>query len=139
MEDKRKPIMIAVIVVCIGLAVAITVMTRSNPEKDVLNVIDPTEMIWVKCRNLDCGSVYEFGKKDYAIFEREKRDPQTGVVPGMVCKDCEQETVYRIEKCEKCGAAFERGSVPEDFSDRCPECGYSKEEARRKASRAKRK
>ncbi len=139
MEDKKKPIMIAVIVACIGLAVAITVMTRSDPEKDVLNVIDPTEMMWVKCRNPDCGSVYEFGKKDYAIFERDKRDPQTGVVPGMVCKDCEQETVYRIEKCEKCGAAFERGSVPEDFSDRCPECGYSKEEARRKASRAKRK
>jgi len=135
MEDKKKPIMIAIIVVCIGLAVAITIMTRTPGEEEVLNVIDPTEMIWVKCRNPDCGSIYEFSKKEHAKFEREKRDPETGAIPGMVCKDCGQETVYRIEKCEKCGAAFERGSVPETFSDRCPECGYSKEEARRKASR----
>jgi len=135
MEDKKKPIMIVIIVVCIGLAVGITVMTRSGGEEDALNVIDPTEMIWVKCRNTDCGAVYEISKKEHAIFEREKRDPETGAVPGMTCKDCGQETVYRIEKCEKCGATFERGSVPDDFSDRCPECGYSKEEARRKASR----
>jgi len=135
MEDKKKPIMIGIIVVSFVLAIAITIAFRSSGEEEILDVIDPGLMLWVKCRNPDCGAVYEISLKEHAIFVRENRDPETAVVPGMVCKECEDQTVYRIEKCDKCGAAFERGSVPEDFSDRCPECGYSAEEARRKASR----
>ena len=135
MGEKKKPIMIGIIVLCFVLAVAITIMTRSSGEEGILEAIDPGLMIWVKCRNPDCGAVYEISLKEHAIFTSQNRDPETGIVPGMVCKECGDETVYRIEKCPKCGAAFERGSVPEDFSDRCPECGYSAEEARRKASR----
>lgn len=135
MGEKKKPIMIAIIVVCFVLAIAITIMTRSSGEEGILEDIDPGLMIWGKCRNPDCGAVYEISLKEHAIFGRQNRDPETGVVPGMVCKECGDETVYRIEKCEKCGIAFERGSVPEDFSDRCPECGYSAQETKRKESR----
>ena len=135
MGEKKKPIMIGIIVLCFVLAVAITIMTRSSGEEGILEAIDPGLMIWVKCRNPDCGAVYEISLKEHAIFIRENRDPETGATPGMVCKECGDETVYRIEKCPKCGAAFERGSVPEDFSDRCPECGYSAEETKRKESR----
>ncbi|UCF00216.1 MAG: hypothetical protein JSV82_03865 [Planctomycetota bacterium] len=138
MEDKRKPIMIAIIVVCFVLAIAITIMTRTSEEEEILDAIDPTEMTWVKCRNPNCEALYEISIKEHAIFARENRDPETGIVPGMVCKECGDETVYGTEKCDKCGAAFERGSVPEDFTDRCPECGYSAEEEKRKASRRRR-
>ncbi len=135
MGEKKKPIMIGIIVLCFVLAVAITIMTRSSGEEGILDAIDPGLMIWVKCRNSDCGAVYEIGLKEHAIFVRENRDSETGVVPGMACKECGDENSYRTEKCDKCKATFERGSVPEDFSDRCPECGHSAEEARRKASR----
>jgi hypothetical protein len=110
-------------------------MFRSRGEEEALQDIDPSEMIWVKCRNPDCGAVYEVGKKEHALFSRENRSPDTGAVPGMPCNECGDEAVYRIEKCEKCGVAFERGTVPEDFSDRCPECGHSAEETRRKESK----
>lgn len=135
MEDKRKPIMIGVIVVCFVLAIAITIMTRSTGEEEILDAIDPGLMIWGKCRNPDCGAVYEISLKEHAIFSRQNRDPETAIVAGMVCKECEDQTVYRTERCDKCEATFQRGSVPEDFSDRCPECGHSAEEVRRKESR----
>lgn len=135
MAEKKKPIMVGIIVVCFVLAIAISFMFRSSTEEEILKDIDPTEMIWVKCRNPNCGAVYEISKKEHAIFARENRSPDTGAVSGMPCNECGDETVYRIEKCEKCGTAFERGTVPEDFSDRCPECGYSAEETKRKESR----
>jgi len=135
MGEKKKPIMIGIIVLSFVLAITITIMTRSSGEKGILKAIDPGLMIWGKCRNPDCGAVYEISLKEHAFFSSQNRDPETGIVPGMVCKECEDQAVYRIEKCDKCEAAFERGSVPEDFSDRCPECGYSAEETRRKESR----
>lgn len=132
MEDKRKPIMIAIIVGSIGLAIAITIMTRSGGEVGI-EVIDPGEMVWIRCSN--CGAVYQISKRDHAKFVLENRDPETAVIPGMTCKECGEESAYRVEKCDKCGHVFELGSVPDDFTDKCPKCGYSREEERRKAAR----
>jgi predicted Zn-ribbon and HTH transcriptional regulator len=45
-----------------------------------------------------------------------------------------------LNKGEKCGFVFERGTVLGDVVDRCPECGYSKiEAAGEKAAKARRR
>jgi len=58
--------------------------------------------------------------------------------PGypLVCPKCGERTFYRHIKCAKCGALF-----MEDYEknppDKCPKCGYSRIEERRKEARAK--
>jgi len=136
MEDsKKKPIMIAVIVVCLVLAGIITYATRSKKEGGGIESLKRGQMTWLKCRNPDCGHEYQMDLKDCLIYIKEHQDPMSMETPAIVCPECGEESVYRAEKCEKCGLVFERGSVPNDFVDRCPECKYSKTEEGRKKAR----
>ena len=94
------------------------------------------EKTWVKCRNQACEAEYEITKKEYFEYVEKHADLALLEVPPLVCKKCDQESVYRAVKCAKCGLVFETGTVPSDFEDRCPKCKYSKiEEGRRKKAR----
>jgi len=127
-EGKKKAIMIAVVVACLVVAVAITISTRSGGGG--LESIPAGEMTWVKCGNPDCEAEYRMSKRDYLAYIQEH---QKGLnEPPMVCQKCGEESVYRAEKCEKCGIVFFRNSVRDDLPDRCPECGFSKLEDQRK-------
>ncbi|MHC4684655.1 MAG: hypothetical protein ACYTEW_10145, partial [Planctomycetota bacterium] len=66
-------------------------------------------------------------------------DPMAMVAPPVVCESCGSESVYRAEKCQNpdCAIVFFRGSVPNDFADRCPECGRSGTEESRKRRRTR--
>lgn len=147
-SDKKKLVMLGTIVVCFGLAVAITAYHRhkqgSRPRG--IESIKRGDMIWVKCDNAECGAEYQMDKRDYfeyleanpptaEQFLAMMTDPNLKAATALVCKDCEQKSVYRGEKCEKCGLVFMRGTVRHDFADRCPECEYSKTEASRKKAR----
>ncbi len=137
MEDsKKKPIMIAVIVACLVLAGIITYATRSKEEGGIA-AIKRGKMTWLKCRNPDCGHEYQMDLKDYFIYMKEHQDPMSLTAPEIVCPECGEESVYRAEKCEKCGLIFEMGTIPNDFADKCPECKYSKIEESRKKARAR--
>jgi len=136
-ESKKKPIMIGVVVVCLALAGIITYVTNSG-EGGGIESIKRGKPTWLKCRNPDCEHEYQMDLKDYFIYVRDHQEPMSLAAPALVCPNCGEKGVYKAEKCEKCGLVFETGSVPLDFADRCPECGYSKTEAKRKESRARR-
>ena len=137
-ESKKKPIMIGVIVVCLALALLITFGRRGGGGG--IKDISPEEMMWVKCNNPDCKAEYQMGKQAYFKYVEEHMDPMAMVAPPVACKECGKESVYRAEKCQNpdCGIVFFRGSVPNDFADRCPECGRSETEESRKRRAASR-
>jgi ribosomal protein L40E len=68
-------------------------------------------------------------KRDYYEYIKEHQDAHAMAITAVVCPKCGEESGYRAEKCEKCGLVFERGTIPHDFTDRCPKCSYSKEES----------
>jgi hypothetical protein len=137
-ESKKKPIMIAVIVVCLAAAGAITWKTTSK-KRYTLDEIPDDRMSWVKCRNPDCGAEYQIRLKDYYRYIEEHGDPSVMMVPALICKTCEEESVYAAVKCEKCETVFEKGWKRGDFEDRCPKCDYSKIETDRREAAARRR
>jgi hypothetical protein len=90
---------------------------------------------WIKCVDSECGHTWQMDRKDYFQYLRAHQDPMSLAAPAIVCPTCRKEGGYRAEKCENCGLVFVRGGIPHDFADRCPECGRSKTEDDRKASR----
>ena len=132
-EGKKKPIMIGVIVACLALAALITFSRRGGSGGGIKDISDE-EMVWVKCNNPNCKAEYEMGMKAYFEYIQENMDPMAMVAPPVVCKSCGEKSVFRAEKCQNpdCGIVFFRGSVPNDFADRCPECGRSETEESRK-------
>lgn len=130
-ESTKRPILLGVIVVCLVLAGVITFMTRS--EKTGIPESFAKQMTWVKCRNPDCEAEYQVNKKDYFDYIVKHKVPGSRTIPPLICKKCGEPGVYRAVKCEKCGLVFEIGTIPRDFEDRCPKCGYSKTEQDRTA------
>lgn len=103
--------------------------------------ISPEEMIWAKCNNPACKAEYQTSKKGYFKYVEEHANPMAPSAPPMVCEKCGEQSVFRAEKCMNpdCGIVFFRGSVPNDFPDRCPKCKQSATEESRKARKKKRK
>jgi len=133
--SRKKPIMVAIIVACLVAAGVITYVAQSGDESGA-ETIKSGQMIWMKCTNPDCGAEYQMDLKDYYKAIEERWQPMAMGPPALTCKDCGEESLYRVEKCPSCGVLFHRGSVENDFADRCPECGYSQtEENRKKAKR----
>jgi uncharacterized OB-fold protein len=131
-EGKKKIIMIIVILVCIVAAIIITVATHSGSSAGGIESIPTGTMVWLKCRNPQCENTWQMDRRDYYDFIDKHREGF--VVPGIVCPKCGQAQGYIAEKCEKCGFVFEKGTAPNDYTDRCPKCGYSAQEELRKAA-----
>ena len=122
-ESKKKPIMIGVIIVCLAVAGIIT-YSRSGGG-DSIDSISDEELVWAKCANKSCGAEYQMSKKAYYKNIGEIADVMSPTVPPLVCEKCSEHSIYLAEKCPKCEVVFFSDSVPNDFSDRCPECGFS--------------
>ena len=122
-ERKKKTIMIAIIVGCVGLAVGITFMRGSD--RSGITSIDPGNKVWVKCNNPSCGAEYQIPTKEY--FETiEKTCKSLTQNPPLVCQKCKQESVFLAQECKVCGKVFISGTAkPGDVPDRCPHCGQS--------------
>jgi len=132
MEDsKKKPIMIGVIVVCLGVAGAVTLM-RSSGGGGGINAIPEGKMTWVKCSNPSCNAEYEMSEREYFKGVEERLNPIARTSPPLTCKKCGKESLFKAIKCPYCDAVFFRDSVPNDHFDRCPECGKSETEEIRK-------
>ena len=140
MEDSRKkPIMIAVIVVCLGVAGAVTFL-RSGSDTGIEGIPEEN-MTWVKCRNPACNAEYQMSEKDYfkEVIAKQRENPTAMMsTPPLICEKCGKPSVYKAVKCgnPNCGAVFNENSVPNDFPDRCPKCGRSETEEIRKARKA---
>ena len=135
---KKKTIMLGVIVTCLVLAGIITYATRAKSSGiEALK----GQLIWVKCSNSDCGAEYQMDKKEYfdTIQKLTKENPFAAISQGtlaLICKKCGEESVYRAEKCPKCGLVFFWSTAGHgDLADRCPECGNSQTEETRKQAR----
>jgi hypothetical protein len=131
-EGKKKLIMVVVVVVCIVAAIIITVKTHSGSSHGVSG-IERGHMVWLKCRDPNCGNTWQMDMKDY--YEYVDKNIVGAAVPPITCPKCNQKTGYEAVKCEKCGYVFEIGASRTDYTDRCPKCGYSAEEERAKAGR----
>jgi len=135
MEDsKKKPIMIGVIVVCLGVAGAVTLM-RSSGGGSGIDALPDDETTWVKCNNPSCKAEYEMSIKAFYKAQQERVNPMARTTPPLTCEKCGKDSLYQAEKCANpsCGAVFIRGiSGQNDLPDRCPECGQSKIEESRK-------
>jgi len=138
----KNKLYVVIIVLCLVGAAWIFIRSRSHSGTG-LDSLPPGESIYIKCDNPECGAVYQMDKKDY--FKQKEEKTQANRVPGMrptvppiSCRECGKETAFRAVKCEKCGHVFfygaRKGTGP-GFADRCPKCGFSKDEEGRKAAR----
>ncbi len=129
MEDsKKKPVMIGVIVVSLGVAGLVTYM-RSGGSGGI-DSISADEVRWVKCRNPACEAEYEMGTKKYYkdLAANMNLNPEVRSAPALTCKECNKRSIYGAIKCANpdCGVVFVEGiSGPDDHADRCPDCGKS--------------
>jgi len=133
-ESRKKPIMIAVIVVCLVAAAFITFRGGSGGG-DALDDIPDDAMVWVKCNNPSCNAEYEMNEKKYYKLMREQPvDPDAPSAPPLTCEKCGKPSLYLAVKCGNpaCGIVFFKGAVSNDFADRCPKCRISKMEEERK-------
>jgi predicted Zn-ribbon and HTH transcriptional regulator len=132
-ESKKKPLMIAAIIVCLIAALAITFTGKSSKNTGIDRYAGQEQ--WLKCTNPDCGAEYTMDKKEYLEWHQKHYAVSSAQGTGMTCKECGENTAMEAVKCEKCGYVFLRGAAGIGFSDRCPECGFSKIEEERKQGR----
>ncbi len=133
-ESMKKPVMIGVIIVCLAVAGAVFMKTRSGGGGSIDDISDD-EMTWVICRNKACNAEYEMGRKEYYQTISAANTNPMGPTQALTCEKCGEPSVYIAEKCQNaaCGTVFRSGSVPNDFQDRCPKCKQSATEEIRKA------
>ena len=139
MEDsKKKPIMIGVIVVSLGVAGLITYTRHSGG--DDIDSISAEETTWVKCNNKACNAEYEMDKKQFYKEIEANRNQMAMAAPVLTCEKCGKPSAFAAIKCANpdCSVIFFRNSVPGDFADRCPKCKQSSEEKRRNSRKAAR-
>ena len=131
-ESRKKPIMIAVIVVCLGAAAFITFRGRGGGGG--LEGIPDDAMVWVKCNNPSCNAEYEMNERKYHKQMREQLLDPDAPSPPLTCEKCGKPSLYAAVKCGNpaCGIVFFKGAVPNDIEDRCPKCRISKMEEERK-------
>jgi hypothetical protein len=132
MDEGKKKILLAVIIVaCIAVAGIVTIVTQRDTTG--IDSIKPgAESVWLKCRDAKCENTWQMDKRAYFDYlEKHRMGTQRTPIP---CPKCNGETGYRAEKCEKCGVIFERGSVPDAVDDKCPKCGFSKLESIKEAA-----
>jgi hypothetical protein len=135
MEDnKKKPIMIGVIVVCIVVAGLMT-FARLGGEGVGIDTIPDDKMTWVKCANPSCGAEYQMSEKKYikAMQERFDLNPSERI-QGLTCNKCGKNSLFQAYKCANpsCGHVFIRGIADPEIPDRCPKCKQSETEQIRK-------
>jgi hypothetical protein len=142
MEDSRKkPVMIGIIVVCLGVAALVTYM-GSGGGGDYRGISDDA-VRWVKCNNPECKAEYEMGTRKYLAELQENMNPTNpnAPTPALTCKECNKRSIYGAIKCADtaCGTVFIEGiSGLEYIGDRCPVCEKSEIEESRKRRLAER-
>ncbi len=132
-EDTKKKVMLGLIILCIVLAVGITVMTnRGGGSSSRSN--EPIQML---CMNRECVMDFELSSKEYRaqIMQGGMMGPGPMAQTPIECPECSMRSAFRAVKCKKCETVFMQDYTSGDFPDRCPECDYSDTEVRRDKAR----
>ena len=128
-EDKKKVVMIVVVVVCLALAGALAYKNFGGGGDTSTSAQKPQTML---CVNPECGHIFEMTMEERREIMRERgRMMRRSGPPAFTCPQCGEESAYQANKCPKCSTVFIADYTSDDFTDRCPECGYSAIEERR--------
>jgi DNA-directed RNA polymerase subunit M/transcription elongation factor TFIIS len=133
--DKKNVVMIVIVVVCLVLAGAFAIKNFGGGGTSA-RAQGPQSVL---CVNPDCGHVFEMTVDERRQIMRERgRQMRRGGPPAFACPQCgEPDSAYQANKCSKCSTVFIGDYSSGDFADRCPECGYSAVEERRKLKEGK--
>ena len=134
-DDKKKQLMIGIVIACIVLAVGITLYNSTGGSGKAAN-----RKIFILCS--ECGESSELSGEELrekmqqaagegGIGPMGMMDPM-GAAPVLTCPGCGKDAAQMATKCKSCEtvfipdfqAAFTGGGYP----DKCPKCGYSEEE-----------
>ena len=122
-ESTGKTMKIGIIVVCLVVAIVITVKTRSGGSSGRGDFGDSA--FWVKCD--ECGVEKEMEQQKYLEDIKEVRTSQE--IPPLACDKCGKNAIYRAIKCKKCETVF---FYSEFYTkNNCPKCGYNEITARK--------
>lgn len=128
-EERKKYVMIGIVVVCIALAAGITYFNMGGSGGG-----SGTRAVTMLCDS--CEATYELSSEE---FKQAARDSGAGQNPMMrmrgpmifPCKECGEIAAYRATKCPECGEAFVTGDAGDQkYPDKCPSCGHSAIEQR---------
>ena len=130
-EEKKKKVMIGVIVVCLLVAGVIFLTTGGSGNSYRPGKKGPVTML---CTN--CEHIYTMTRDDLVeeVTSKGLLGPQP-MTPKLTCPECSEDAAIMAFQCKECETAFPRGTSLQDYSDRCPECGYSEMEEKRKAAK----
>lgn len=138
--QKPKTQILTVLAVAAALVLAIATLRALRQKPQPTRHPEPRDVLWVKCRDPNCAAEYLVLMKEYHTYVQEHTDPTSLVPPPLVCTHCGLKSIYRAFKCAKCDLVSFTDSVPDDFADRCPNCGYSQIEVdRNKAAELRRR
>ena len=131
-EDKKKKVMLGLIILCLILAIGITAVTNMSGSSSRSN--KPIQML---CMNEECGMDFEMTTEEYReqMMQGGMMGPGPMAQAPIECPECSMQSAFRAMKCKECETIFMQDYSSGDFPDRCPECEYSDIEARRDKAR----
>ena len=127
-ESKKK---LAVIVFCFSLAIILFYffVIKGGSSSDSFKEPGVYYMI---CNSPKCAETFELTAEEYRAID-DNAPAGVGMMSlnppsALICSACKQQSLFRAIKCEECGVFFLPNFMTDDYSDRCPDCGYSKME-----------
>lgn len=130
-EKAQKIKYLIIIVSCLALAGIIAIVTN----RDTIAGARPEKAVLMLCEN--CGADFELSPAEFSKQLKAKGNVGFGRI-AFTCPKCGEEASYTAHRCPNCEKVFALGSVRDDYSDRCPYCGYS-EKAEKRGDKAFRK
>ena len=131
-EDKKQKVLVITMSCCLALAVVIFLMTSGIFKGK--SKVDMDAPISLLCVNPDCGAGSDITRQEYADAMKNSgggMGPMAIMAP-IECPVCGEMSATKGLRCKGCGEVFlQNFNNPDDYSDRCPHCGYSATEERR--------
>jgi len=126
-EDKARLVKIIFSIACVVIAVTLF-FVLNKPLGGGAGGDRNTK--YLLCTNEECGASQKLTKDEYYDLLVQAGSPRMVMNMAFICSTCGEETAYKADKCIKCQTIFLQDLETDDYSDRCPDCGHSKEEER---------
>lgn len=130
--SKKKAFMLSIIAASLILAGFVTYSTMNKSSRHLNKLKGQT--VWLKCQNPECNHSFEMDMKEYYDYLQNNRSSNVARATALPCPKCSKRSSYEAVKCEHCGNVFLVNRTKRDHFDRCPKCGFSKEEKQRESA-----